>query len=349
MACGTDSIEREQGLSTGNVWAEGFEFYENDNEEGVIFRDVNNQSQEMSRWARLKKKGTPAEGVHYIEELPTLGAQGTTQMAMLEAIDALDALICAAYLEYVKSDEILNRANQGKIKDISGEGEIDFEKLVKADPDILLVYPYGYENDKKFEDAGIPSLPIMEYQEAHPLGKAEWIKVFGWLTGKESQAEDLFEEIQEKYIAVAKKETPEDAPVVFTGSYSSGNWYAPGAKSSMAQFIRDAGAIYLFEDHQVRQNVSIPFENLYVQALEADFWGKVIYEKGELTKEQLRANDERFAELPAFKKDQVFYCNAAETDYFGMGVLEPHLILEDLIALFNHQEHESHYFTPIQK
>lgn len=349
MACGPNPDGQEQRSHSGNSWAEGFQFYEDDNESGIIFRDVNNQSQEMSRWARLKKKGTPIEGVYYIDELPTLGAQGTTQMAMLEAMEALDALTCAAYIEYVKSEEVLRRYNQGMITDISGEGEIDFEKLVKADPDILLVYPYGYESEKKFEDAGIPSLPIMEYQEEHPLGKAEWIKVIGWLTDRESEAEDLFEDIQEKYLAIAKMKPMKQAPVVFTGSYSSGNWYAPGAKTSMAQFIRDAGGVYLFEDHQVRQNVSIPFENLYIQALEADFWGKIIYEEGELTKEQLRVNDERFTELPAFKKDQVFYCNAAETDYFGMGVLEPHLILEDLIAIFNLEDKTSHYFTPIAK
>ncbi|MGB1032586.1 MAG: hypothetical protein ACPGWM_08215, partial [Flavobacteriales bacterium] len=73
----------------------------------------------------------------------------------------------------------------------------------------------------------------------------------------------------------------------------------------------------------------------------------VVYEKGNLTMGQIKAQDSRFAELKCFKESHVFYCNAAETDYFGVGVLEPHLILSDLIHLLNEDSFEPNFFKPV--
>ena len=140
-------------------------------------------------------------------------------------------------------------------------------------------------------------------------------------------------------------------PSVFAGSFAEGIWYAPPGNSFIGAFLNDSGARYLFGDVQKTGNVELQFEELFDKAYEVDWWGKVIYEEGDLTLERIRADDERFAELQAFREKQVFYCNAAETDYFGDGVVEPHVILRDLIEIFYpecQEDYENVYFKSIK-
>lgn len=333
---------------TSPRWAKGFDFYENESERGLILFDLVNDGAVLSRWARLKEGASQNPYVHYLKDDLKLAAQSTTQMAMVEAVDGLDHLSCVAYLDYVKSKEILKRADEGRMQDISGVAEIDFEKLVQCDPDLILIYPFGYESEEKFTRAGIASIPISEYLESHPLGRSEWVKAIGWLLNEEENAKLVFDQVERDYLAIAK-ENNDNGPVVFTGSYSGGNWYAPGGKTFMARFIEDAGGVYLFADENVNENITLPFETLYTRALKADFWGKVIYEKGQLTMNEIKSQDERFAELPCFQNEHVFYCNASETDYFGEGVMQPHLILSDLIHLLNEDTYQPNFFKPVKK
>ena len=331
-------------------WAKGFAFYEDRNEKGVkLYAKENNWELEIARVARLKAGAKPRDGVIYLDDESTFAAQSTTQMALFESIKALEHLKCVAYLDYVKSEAIHSAVEGGEMMDISGAKEIDFEKLVLCAPDAVLVYPFGYDNEAQFQAAGIPTIPISEYLEAHPLGRSEWVKVIGFLCNEAAAAHAVFDQIEAAYL-VQLQENSEDKPSVFTGSYSSGTWFAPGNDTFMAQFIRDAGGSYLFSDYPGQDNIQLPFETLFVKALEADFWGKVLYEPGDLSLEEIRSSDERFTNLKSFKNKQVFYCNAAEVDYFGAGVMEPHLILSDLHAIFQKNDSvQFHYFKPVER
>jgi iron complex transport system substrate-binding protein len=340
----------EQKLEVEVLWAEGFAFYENENERGIkLFAQEGASVFPLKTIARLKEGGTKAEKVLYLNEENSFAAQSTTQMAMFETIEALEHLKGVAYLDYVKSDAIHAAVQAGEMMDLSGSKEIDFEKLVLCNPDAVLVYPFGYDNEAQFEAADIPTIPISEYLESHPLGRLEWIKVFGFLCDEESRANNYFKEVESEYLSLIEK-SPSTTPSVFTGSYSSGTWYAPGNDTFMAQFIRDAGGVYLFEDYPGKDNIQLPFETLFVKALDADFWGKVLYEAGDLSLDEIRSSDERFTKLKSFKEKQVFYCNAAEVDYFGLGVMEPHLILADLKAIFRKTDSaQFHYFKPVDR
>ncbi|NQX92313.1 MAG: hypothetical protein HRT74_09395, partial [Flavobacteriales bacterium] len=104
LSCGTNPVVENDELVVHeehqkNRYAKGFQFYENENEFGVILFDVQNDLAETGTWARLKPNGIKREGVSYIsaEEL-TIGAQSTTQMAMIEKLNGLEHLTCAAYL-----------------------------------------------------------------------------------------------------------------------------------------------------------------------------------------------------------------------------------------------------------
>ena len=194
----------------------------------------------------------------------------------------------------------------------------------------------------------------MEYIEESPLGRAEWIKVFGLLTGKLEEAIVAFDELEARYLKV-KSSVPElsedERPEVFTGSYWQGNWKAPSGKSLIATLIEDAGCRYVFRNHEESGNVELDFEVFFDLVYESDYFGKVTYSDVEVTRSGLVDNDERLLNLPALSPGHVFYCNATETDYFGAAMMEPDVVLRDLVQIFypdEIQEFENQYFFALE-
>src|SRR5690606_31071609 len=116
-----------------------------------------------------------------------------------------------------------------------------------------------------------------------------------------------------------------EKPTVFSASYSSGSWFAPAGNSFAAQSLMDAGADYIFSDSLKTGNIVMPFEAMYERVYNVDYWGKIIFEKGNLTLDKVKSDDPRLAQIKSFKDKNIFYCNAAETDYHGDAVLEPQI------------------------
>ncbi len=277
----------------------------------------------------------------------------TTHISLFAAIDQLQPLVGTAFADRIFNPAARQLIDAKRISDLSGEKDLDTEKTLAAAPHIITSYPYGNNQYERLQEAGCIVIPFSEYLETHPLGRAEWIIAAGFLTGHVAEAQAVFQEIELRYLNLAnqiKAATALEQPVVFTGSHANGMWYAPSGDSFMGVFTADAGAKYLFSDHREPGNISLDFETLIARAMEADYWGKVIYTPGELTLADLRADDIRYAELPAFQKGQVFYCNAAETDYFGDAIVQPDVILADLIKIFHPEQlpnHQAKYFRPI--
>ena len=73
----------------------------------------------------------------------------------------------------------------------------DYEAICDADCDLALESTMIYHTPKvkeQLERLGIPVLVERSSYESNPLGRMEWIKLYGVLTGKEEQAEALYDE-----------------------------------------------------------------------------------------------------------------------------------------------------------
>ena len=79
-------------------------------------------------------------------------------------------------------------------------------------------------------------VPVTEYLEVHPLGRAEWLRFFGVLFGVERKADSLYSTIAERYTRVVVADTSNRPTVVF-GSYWQGQWFVPSGNSYMARLI----------------------------------------------------------------------------------------------------------------
>ena len=142
------------------------------------------------------------------------------------------------------------------------------------------------------------------------MAKAEWILFFGHLFGEQAKAELIFRSIEEEYEKQrGKAHFLSERPKVFTGSFLNGQWYAPGAKTSTVQSIKDAGADYVFEDIEGNDNVQLDLEVMLKKCRDADYYGKLISDILEL--QDIEKQEERLSHLKAIREGKVFYCNTA--------------------------------------
>lgn len=265
----------------------------------------------------------------------------TTHVALMSSWDEeLSNWAGGGYIQYLQNSIALAKIASGQAQDFSGQPELDKEKLVAAKPGALTIYPFGDPLEGTGIGRHIPVVPIGEYLEPHPLGRAEWMVLLGWLCGQTAEAQLRFDVIASAYADVREKlESVKkvDVPKVFAGSMRNGVWHAPGGGSLVAQLIRDAGAEYLFDAEYGEENIEVSLEVMMVMGEQADAFGVVWEAPNGLSQKTLLESDVRYASVIP-KGERVFGANTAECDYFGSWVARPHDMLHNLAHLFHPTE-----------
>ena len=123
------------------------------------------------------------------------------------------------------------------------------------------------------EDFDIPVIIEYSSYETDPLGRVEWIKFFGALTGKEEEAEKAFEKQTEivKHVTATKKT---DKTVAFFYITSNGLVQVRQSNDYIPKMIELAGGRYIFEnlgDDSKRSTMNMQVEEFYNKAKDADY------------------------------------------------------------------------------
>lgn len=280
-----------------------------------------------------------------------IACQSTTHLPYFNAIDRLGTVKGVGFASLVKNVEAKVRIASGEIKDLTAGDDISLEVLLSLQPDAFLVYPFGHSGYDKYVQAGIHCIPVSEYLEQHPLGRAEWLLFFGAMMHREKEAEAAFNRIAADYLNLSLKATQsKDWPVVFTGSSQSGEWHAPSGKSLISSFMKDAGVSYVMAFDTTSGNIHLSFEELYIVAQRCAGWGRVMFHPNPSALD-LADGDERLLQTFPFQKGSLFYCDASSTDYFEDAVLKPDVQLKDLVKLFHPEllpDHQPVYFRPLK-
>ncbi len=275
----------------------------------------------------------------------------TTFVPFFDKLDAHDLIGGVSYANRVSNARVKQRFDEGLTLEIAGGDGLDMERLLMVDPEVLMVYKFGESNFQRVQEQGIPVVMNMEYMESEPLGRAEWIKLIGCMLDRYDEAEKLFENIARDYNEVRElAASTERNPVVFSGSKYEKVWFAPGNKTFVSQFIRDAGGVYAFEHIEGQGNVELDFENVLATINTADYWGLIVSSREDFRLSDLLKMAPEYALINAFREGQVFVCNTAKSDYFGEAVMEPQVILADLVAILHPDlmaGHKHVYFHPV--
>ncbi len=280
--------------------------------------------------------------------ISTIALNSTTFGAYFTTLGSAEMVRGMTYLDRVMNRELKARESAGTLVELTSAGELDFEKVLALNPDVLMAYSYGESNFERIKEHGIPVVLNMEYMESTPLGRAEWVKLAGCLTGQFSQAVQVFDSIETSYNALKQKAMLSSySPDVFTGSRYKDFWYAPGNDSYIAHYIRDAGANYSFQQYPGNGSQELEYEAALESISQADFWGLVVFESEPFTIDKVLDMNDMYGNFESYKAGNVFVCNATLADYFGDAVMEPHIILADLISIFHPEyvpNHTPKYF-----
>jgi len=252
---------------------------------------------------------------------------------------------------FIYSPEIREGISSGVVVDVGYGQGLDFETIVRLEPDVLFIY--GVEGNvvatlEKLTELRIPVVFCGEYLEPHPLGKAEWIKFFSLFFDLEEEADSFFHHIDSSYNQLANMASEvEEKPGVLTGLPWKDAWHMAGGKSFAARLIEDAGGDFLWSDNNSTQAIPLDLESVYLRAVNAGIW---INPGAANSIDDIGRLDGRFRELQVLKNGQIFNNNLRTNalggnDYWESGTVRPDLVLADLIKVFHPDLLEDHRFV----
>ncbi len=265
----------------------------------------------------------------YLPDLQRVAVLSTTHLSFISALSRTDLVVAATYLDQVRDQATRERIKQGLVIDIGAAEGIDRERLFAANAQVVFDYPFGQATHR----GAVPEqvfVPVTEYLEDHPLGRAEWIRFFGVLFDEEERADSLFAAIEARYLQRRRESNELARPTVLFGSYWQGQWFVPPGNSYMAHLIEDAGGRYLFADRTGSGNITLDMETMVSEGLHADVWGMIAEVDGVPTEDDFTHRDPRLAGFKAVREKKLFIGNVATSDLFGQAMLEPDILLSEL-------------------
>lgn len=264
-------------------------------------------------------------------------AFSSTQWSVFQKLGEIDRIKGILESNYTKNEEILALVAEGRITDVGMSTNVNAEKLINLQPDLILYTPYpGIDFSHLGELSGATMLSFPDYLESHPLGRAEWMKVVGLLCGKEKETKEWFDNVVRRYETLSERcSSVEAKPTVFSDLPFENQWYVPGGKSYIAKIFADAGGDYVWKDNESAGSLHIDAESVLLKAQQADFWRVINSYDTPFTYERLEKENELYPLFKAFEKRQLLVCDVRECGYFEKSQYEPDVLLADFIYHFH--------------
>ena len=265
----------------------------------------------------------------------------TTHIGFIEYIKELGSIVGLSGSRYVSNPYLVGQINKGNVYDVGYDESINYELILKLQPDLVIAYGVsGNETgfSEKLEELGVPVIFVAEYLEENVLAKMEWVKVFAALYNKEREISIRYDSAVSRYDSLVRKVSGlKHRPVVLLGLPWKGTWYVSGGESHAAQLISDAGGDYLWKNLQFVDSKPMSLETIFGKAYAAEFW----LNTGTANSiNEILDIDQRFESLSCVRNSKVYNCNnlinpQGGNEYFEKGVVEPDVILADLIAILH--------------
>ena len=258
---------------------------------------------------------------------------------LLTELGCQNAITGVCDKDYINIPEIKSRAQADAkvahpIMDCGSSMQPDIERIIALHPEALLISPFensgGYG---KLDKLRIPIIETADYMETSPLGRAEWIKLYGLLLGS-SKADSLFSAIEKEYLQLKAEAAKLPLGLSILTERKTGNvWYVPGGKSTMGILLRDAHAKYIFADDQHSGSLSMSPEQIIAKGNQVDVWAFKYFGGNALTKQDLLAEYQGYQALKAFQSGNIYETDTSCEPYFELTSFHPEILLREFIIL----------------
>lgn len=273
-------------------------------------------------------------------------------MDMFISLDALDSVRFSGLKEdawYL--DEAKKAMKAGDILYAGKYSAPDYEQILAEKCDLAVENTMIYhtpEVEEQLTKFGIPVMVDYSSYEKEPLGRTEWVKLYGLLTGHEEKAEEAFNS-EEKAFAAIKGEENTGKTVAFFYITNNGEVNVRRTSDYLPKMIEMAGGKYIFQnlgdENSTSSTMSMQMEEFYAQAKDADY---IIYNStidGELSSvDEMTAKSQLLGNFKAVKDGKV-YCT---TKNLYQSSMELGTIISDIHEMLSGNDDELTYLYKLK-
>ncbi|WP_298955666.1 ABC transporter substrate-binding protein [uncultured Nonlabens sp.] len=318
-----------------------------DSEVNYLFKLVQNKDSEL-----ITEPDAPVTIQIPIDKIV---ATSTTHIPPLVLLKQEKSLIGFPSSDYISSPEVRSLIESGHVEELGTNNLMNVEATIILEPDMVMGFSIDDSNPtyQKIQKAGVPVMYNGEWVEEHPLGKAEWIKLFGVLYGKEKEADSIFNSIEKEYLKTLELVKTEDKPQVLSGATWKDTWYLPYGNSWQGKILNDAGANYIYKDSQGSGSLAYSIEKVLTDGRDAQYW----IAPGQYSSySKMLTDNKSYGLFDAFKNKQI-YTHALTlgekggVTYYEEASMRPDLVLKDLVKILHPKlelDHELYFFKPLE-
>jgi len=264
----------------------------------------------------------------------------SSYVGFLEALGADSTVVGVSGLSFLGNEKVLSRA-----REVGYDAALSYETILELRPHLFITYSVGAVKPPcldKLQELGIRTVVLSEHLEHHPLARAEYVKLFGLLIGREALADSLFSAVKEHYLSLVR---PSATHKVLINIPYKDQWFIPGGDNYMTRLIQDAGGQVLGARPGREESSVIDVETAWRFSKEADVW---LHPGWCRSLEELRAVHPLFPDFPVLEK--AVWNNTLQSTpgggnrYWETGPVRPDLLLQDLVGIFDGSNAPMNYY-----
>lgn len=226
----------------------------------------------------------------------------------------------------------------------------DYEMILSSNCNLAIENTMIYHTPQvkeKLEELGIPVLVEYSSMENHPLGRMEWIKLYGALFDKEQIANEFFDKEIKEVEQIDINDNNLEKKVAYFSVNSNGTVCVRKSGDYISKMIEIAGGRYIFEDltdENALSTMNIQMESFIEAAEKADY---LVYNstiQGEIDSiEQLLVKCPELKDSKAVKEGNV-WCTKKNMYQETTGISD---MILDMHGMLTNQNRKYCYLTKI--
>ena len=317
---------------------------------------VNPEGKELAHYVLIDKGNEadisiPKDAVKLSVPLEGLILDSEVYASAFEELNKEESIKGILDAQYVTSSNLKRKLKENLIEDVGQSTSPNTEKILSLRPDVLIISYYNGMQTEGLDRLGIPVIKMLDLQESSPLGRAEWLRFIGKLTGREETADSIFKKVKEHYNDIknfATKKSDKNRPKVLAETIYEGIWSVPGGKSYQGKLIEDGGGNYFMKDDNTPVTLNLSPEKVLSKGGDSDIWIIKFYGDEKQLKDLL-ASDPLYKEINAYKEENIYFSDTSKSGLYREFPFHPDLLLEDYRVMFNNDTMANlRYFKKLQ-
>lgn len=261
-------------------------------------------------------------------------ATSTTHLPFLKTFRLEKSLVGFQGVKYIYNEELKKQ----QVKDI--HFQLNAEELLSLKPDLVMAYSSNLASEKRIKDLRKLNVPIVlnrDFEETHPLARAEWMVFSAAFFSKDQEAKKVFIALVDNYNSIKTIAMREASvkPKILVGDIQNGKWATCGGTSDLAILIADAGGDLILKSESP-ETQNIPLEKILAAKITPQYW----LSQNTWTSKNESLKDSRYGQfktIPLYNNNNLVNVNGFN-DYWETGVSRPDLLLQDLYNIFTSQK-----------